>query len=101
MTKTLLAIGAMTAMFLGGAAVRAQPREPGFLDVSSEPRAEIFIDEQRTGLWTPQTISLRPGHHKLTLLRPAARPEGDRRASNYGFTVEPRQTTRLKIHLAF
>jgi hypothetical protein len=97
MTKTLLAIGATTAMLLGGAVVRAQPREVGFLAVSSEPRAEILIDGQPTGLWTPQTMSLRPGHHKLTLLR----PEQDRRASQYGFTIEARQTTRLAIHLAF
>jgi hypothetical protein len=96
MTKTLLTIGALTALLLGGSEVRAQPRDLGYLDVSSEPRAEILIDGQPTGLWTPQTIPLRPGHHKLTLVR----PERDRRASNYGFTVEARQTTRLAIHLA-
>jgi hypothetical protein len=48
-------------------------------------------------MWTPQTMALRPGHHKLTLLR----RERDRRPSSYGFTIEPRQTTRLKIHLAY
>ena len=97
MTKALLAIGAMTAMLLGGPAVRAQPRDLGFLDVSSEPHADIFIDGQPTGLRTPQTMALRPGHHKLTLVR----PDGERRPSNYGFIIESRQTTRLKIHLAF
>jgi hypothetical protein len=97
MTKTLLAISAMTAALLGGAMARAQPREVGFLEVYSEPRAEIILDDELTGMWTPQTMALRPGHHKLTLVR----PERDRRPSVYGFTIEPRTTTRLKIHLAF
>lgn len=97
MTKTLLAICAMTAALLGGAVVRAQPRDAGFLEVYSEPRAEIILDDELTGMWTPQTLALRPGHHKLTLLR----SERDRRPSVYGFTIEPRMTTRLKIHLAY
>jgi hypothetical protein len=97
MTKTLLAISAMAAALLGGGTVRAQPRDVGFLEVVSEPRAEIILDDELTGMWTPQTMALRPGHHKLTLLR----RERDRRPSTYGFTVEPHQTTRLKIHLAF
>jgi hypothetical protein len=95
MTRTVLAIGALTAMLLGETVVQAQPRDAGFLEVSSEPRAQIFLDDEPTGLWTPQTLALRPGHHKLTLMRPERRP------SNYGFTIEARQTTRLKIHLAF
>jgi hypothetical protein len=77
--------------------VRAQPREVGYLEVYSEPRAEIILDDELTGMWTPQTMALRPGHHKLTLLR----REREQRPSSYGFTIEPRQTTRLKIHLAF
>jgi hypothetical protein len=96
MSKRLLAIGALAALLLGGSHGRAQPRDLGYLDVSSEPRAEILIDGKPTGLWTPQTIPLRAGHHKLTLVR----PERDRRASHYGFIVEARQTTRLAIHLA-
>ena len=44
MTRTLLAISAMAAALLGGAVVRAQPREPGFLEVYSEPRAEIILE---------------------------------------------------------
>jgi hypothetical protein len=97
MTKTLLAVGALTAWFVGSAAVGAQPRELGFLAVSSEPRAKILIDSQPTGLWTPQTMALRPGHHRLTLIR----PEGDRRPSSYGFAIEARETTRIAIHLAY
>ena len=100
MTKTLLAISAISAMaaaLLGGGVVRAQPRDVGYLEVYSEPRAEIILDDELTGMWTPQTMALRPGHHKLTLLR----RERERRPSSYGFTIEPRQTTRLKIHLAF
>jgi hypothetical protein len=100
MTKTHLSISAisvMAAALLGGGVVRAQPRDVGFLEVVSEPRAEIILDDELTGMWTPQTMALRPGHHKLTLLR----RERDRRPSSYGFTIEPRQTTRLKIHLAY
>ncbi len=97
MTKTLLAISAMAAALLGGGVVFAQPRDVGYLEVYSEPRAEIILDDELTGMWTPQTMALRPGHHKLTLLR----RERERRPSSYGFTIEPRQTTRLKIHLAF
>jgi len=96
MTKTL-AICAMTAALLAGGIVRAQPRDAGFLEVHSEPRAEIILDDVPTGLWTPQTLPLHPGHHKLTLIR----PEHDRRPSSYGFTIEPAMTTRLKIHLAY
>jgi hypothetical protein len=96
MMKKLLTLGAMTAMFLGGEAARAQPRDFGFLAVSSEPRAEIVIDAKPTGLWTPQTLRLPPGHHRLTLVR----PDRDRRPSSYGFAIEERQTTRLAIHLA-
>ena len=94
MTKALLAMCAMTATFLGAAVVDAQPR-PGYLEVWSEPPAEIVLDGNPTGLWTPQTLTLGPGHHNLTLLR------RERRPSSYGFKIEPGRTTRLKIHLAF
>jgi hypothetical protein len=94
MTKALLAMCAVTVGLLGVAEVSAQPRV-GYLEVWSEPVAEIVIDGADTGLRTPQTLPLRPGHHNVTLLR------GERRPSTYGFKVEPGRTTRLKIHLAF
>ena len=92
MMKRLLALSAITATLLGPVAVTAQPRA-GYLQVWSEPRAEIVIDGNPTGLWTPQTLELGPGHHALTLLRRARRP------STYGFKVEPGRTTRLDIYL--
>ena len=92
MRKGLLALGLTLAVLSGSAAVTAQPRG-GFLHVSSEPRAAIVIDGQPTGLWTPQTIELSPGHHALTLVR------GEHRASTYGFRVAPGRTTRLDIYL--
>jgi hypothetical protein len=101
MTKTLLAISAMAAALLGGGAVHAQPRDAGFLEVYSDPRAEIVLDDEPTGMWTPQTLALRPGHHKLTLVRLELRPERERRFSTYGFVIEPHHTTRLRIHLAY
>jgi hypothetical protein len=94
MKKALVAMCAMTATLLGAAAVPAQPRA-GLLQVWSEPRAEIFIDGTPTGMWTPQTIPLGPGHHALTLVR------RERRPSTYGFKIEPGRTTRLDIHLAY
>lgn len=92
MRKGLLALGVTLAALFASAAVTAQPRG-GFLRVWSEPRAEIVIDGQPTGLWTPQTLELSPGHHALTLLR------GEHRPSTYGFKVEPGRTTRLEIYL--
>lgn len=94
MTSALLAMCAVTVGLFGVAQVSAQPRV-GYLEVWSEPTAEILIDGSATGLWTPQTLPLRPGHHNVTLLR------GERRQSTYGFKIEPGRTTRLKIHLAY
>jgi hypothetical protein len=70
-----------------------QPRL-GYLDVRSEPSAEIVIDGQDTGLRTPQTVPLGAGHHTVTLLR------RERKPSTYGIKIEPGRTTRLEIHLA-
>lgn len=94
MTKALLAMSVAAATLLGAAAVAAQPRV-GYLDVRSEPRAEIVIDGSPTGLWTPQVLALDPGHHAVTLVR------RERRPSTFGIRVEPGRTTRLNIHLAF
>jgi hypothetical protein len=91
----LLALCAMAAALLGNVAQRPEPPEFGFLDVESEPAAEIAIDGGGTGLWTPQHhLPLLVGHHRMTLLRAGHRP------STYGFTVQPGATTRLTIHLA-
>jgi hypothetical protein len=100
----LLAVCAVSATLLAGApstlaqwpppAPFPEPRDLGFLDVESEPRAWIVLDGQETGLRTPQHLGLRPGHHEVTLVR------RDRRPSSYGFLVEPGRTTRLTIHLA-
>lgn len=59
MTKALLAMCAMTATFLGAAVVAAQPR-PGYLEVWSEPPAEIVLDGNPTGL-DPTDAHPRPG----------------------------------------
>jgi hypothetical protein len=94
MMKALLAMTAITATLLGAVAVEAQPRV-GYLDVRSEPRAEILLDGNPTGLWTPQLLTLDAGHHAVTLVR------RERRPSTFGVRVEPGRTTRLNIHLAF
>lgn len=94
MTKGLLAMCAATVALFGVAPASGQPRV-GFLEVWSEPTAEIVIDGADTGLRTPQTLPLPPGHHNVTLLRREWRP------STYGFKIEPARTTRLKIHLAY
>jgi hypothetical protein len=103
----LLAACAVTATLLAGAprTVAQSPpyppppyppaRDLGTLIVESDPPAEIVLDGEMTGLWTPQRMGLRPGHHAVTLVR------RERRPSTYGFTIESGKTTRLVIHLAW
>jgi hypothetical protein len=67
----------------------------GFLDVSSDPPAKVFIDDSDTGKVTPvQHFSLNAGHHKLTLVT----ADGTHKRT-IGFTVDAGQTTKLSIHL--
>jgi hypothetical protein len=68
----------------------------GYLDVSSDPPAKIFIDDADTGKLTPQThFPVKAGHHKLTL----ATVDGAHSRS-FGFTVEAGQTRKFTVHLA-
>jgi hypothetical protein len=101
----LLAVCALTTTLLAppGRGVqqrpepRPEPREFGFLDVESEPSAEIAVDGASTGLWTPQhRLRLPVGHHNVTFFR----RERERRPSTIGFTIRPGETTHLTIHLA-
>jgi hypothetical protein len=101
--RLLAASAVMATLLLGASPTVAQgpplpppvdPRVMGTLIVESDPPAEIVMDREITGLWTPQVMGLRPGHHTVTLVR------RERRPSTYGFTIEAGKTTRLTIHLA-
>lgn len=106
--RAFFAIGAVVVLAAWGrgasglplAAVAAEQRaadaDTGFLDVTSDPPAKIFVDEADTGKTTPaQHLPLKAGHHKLKLVT----PDGARNRT-IGFTIEAGQTTKLSIHLA-
>jgi hypothetical protein len=101
--KRVLPIRAMAAALLAGIAVhawcgvaRADDAETGWLDVASDPPAEILVDEADTNKVTPQThMPLKAGHHKLTLVT----KDGAHKRS-IGFNVTAGQTTKLTIHLS-
>ena len=96
-------IRVMAAALLAGVAVyassgvaRADDAETGWLDVASDPSAEILVDEADTNKVTPQThMPLKAGHHKLTLVT----KDGAHKRS-IGFNVTAGQTTKLTIHLS-
>jgi hypothetical protein len=93
--KRFLAAGLALAALLAGSSGRAQA-DVGWLDVSSDPSAEIFIDDADTQKATPQShLPLSAGHHRLKLVT----PDGARKRS-IGFNVEAGKTTKLTIHLA-
>jgi hypothetical protein len=74
---------------------RTADKDAGFLDVSSDPPAKVFIDDADTGKVTPvQQLPLKAGHHKLTLVT----ADGTHKRT-IGFTVDAGQTTKLSIHL--
>jgi hypothetical protein len=93
----------MAAALLAGMAVhasfgvaRADDAETGWLDVASDPSAEILVDDADTNKATPQThMPLKAGHHKLTLVT----KDGAHKRS-IGFNVTAGQTTKLTIHLS-
>ena len=99
----VLSIRGMAAALLAGMAVHAwsgaalaDDTEAGWLDVASDPSAEILVDEVDTSKVTPQThMPLKAGHHKLTLVT----KDGAHKRS-IGFNVTAGQTTKLTIHLS-
>jgi hypothetical protein len=97
--RTVLAACAIVATLLGGASGRALAQGPastGILNVSSDPPAEIFIDDADTKKMTPQpNLVLSAGHHRLKLVTPDAAHE-----RKIGFTIEAGKTTTLTFHLS-
>ena len=99
----VLSIRAMAAALLAGMAVHASSAvaladdaDTGWLDVASDPSAEILVDDVDTNKATPQThMPLKAGHHKLTLVT----KDGAHKRS-IGFNVTAGQTTKLTIHLS-
>jgi hypothetical protein len=100
---TVRSIRVMAAALLAGVAVHAslgvalaQDAGTGWLDVASDPSAEILVDDVDTNKATPQThMPLDAGHHKLTLVT----KDGAHKRS-IGFNVTAGQTTKLTIHLS-
>ncbi len=96
-------IRAMAVALLAGMAVhaasgvaRADDADTGWLDVASDPSAEILVDDVDTNKTTPQShMPLKAGHHKLTLVT----KDGAHKRS-IGFNVSAGQTTKLTIHLS-
>jgi hypothetical protein len=74
----------------------ASADDTGYLDVASDPPAEIFIDDGDTGKVTPQPkLTLPAGHHRLTLVT-----SDNARKRTIGFRITAGETTKLTIHLA-
>jgi hypothetical protein len=70
--------------------------DTGYLDVTSDPPAKVFVDDADTGKTTPAAhLPLKAGHHKLTLVT----SDGAHKRT-IGFTIDAGQTTKLSIHLA-
>lgn len=70
------------------------PAEPkvGWLDVTSDPPADIVLDGVDTRLVTPQKhLPVATGHHDLRLLT------ADARRSAIGFSVAAGRTTSLNL----
>jgi hypothetical protein len=89
--KGVLATLAAIAVISGVGVARADGNV-GWLDVTSEPPAEIFIDDADTKLVTPQThLALPAGHHKLKLVAPGGAQ------SKIGFSVAAGKTTSLAM----
>jgi hypothetical protein len=96
LAAALLAGVAVHASLGVARAARADDAETGWLDVASDPSAEILVDEVDTNKATPQThMPLKAGHHKLTLVT----KDGAHKRS-IGFNVTAGQTTKLTIHLS-
>ncbi len=75
---------------------RSADSDTGYLEVTSDPRAEVLIDDTDTGKTTPVArLPLKAGHHKLTLT--TSNPD---RKKSIGFKIEAGQTTKLSIHLS-
>lgn len=90
------ALLAGVALHASAAVARADDADTGWLDVASDPPAEILVDEADTNKVTPQThMPLKAGHHKLTLVT----KDGAHKRS-IGFNVTAGQTTKLTIHLS-
>jgi hypothetical protein len=101
--KRVLSIRVMAAALLAGVAVhassgvaRADDADTGWLDVASDPSAEILVDEVDTSKMTPQThMPLKAGHHKLTLVT-----KDGAHKRNIGINITAGQTTKLTLHLS-
>jgi hypothetical protein len=92
--KKLATVLALLGAMLPVGTVSAQT-DTGTLDVSSDPPAEISIDDKDTGKVTPQQLVLPAGHHRLTL---ATKDNAHQRT--IGFRITAGETTKLSIHLA-
>jgi hypothetical protein len=91
----LLAAGTMAMALAARGSTPEDGGALGYLDVSSDPPAEIFIDGADIGQTTPaQHVPRHVGHHKLTLTV----PDGSHKRT-IGFTIGAGQTTQLTIHL--
>jgi hypothetical protein len=87
-----LGIVAAAVALLGAVGIGRAEENIGWLDVASDPPAEIFIDEADTKLMTPQKhMPLAAGHHSLRLLAP------DGKHSKIGFSVAAGKTTSLTM----
>ena len=93
--KKLAFVLALAGAALPSGIVRAQA-DTGYLNVASDPPAEIFIDDADTGKVTPQgKLELASGHHKLTLVT-----KDNAHKRTIGFRINAGETTKLTIHLA-
>jgi hypothetical protein len=67
----------------------------GWLDISCDPAAKIFVDDQDTGKVTPQKVELKAGHHRLTLVT----VDGAKKKGPMGFVINAGDTTKLFFRL--
>jgi hypothetical protein len=92
MKRLLAAATIILTVLTGSVGVVLAEDKIGWLDVASDPPAEIFIDDATTHKFTPQVhLPLTAGHHNLKLVAK------DGATSKIGFSVAADKTTKLTL----
>jgi serine/threonine-protein kinase len=81
----VLAVGAAAAWWLW-------PRPTGSLSVTSDRRAEIYVDEQRMGLAPIHDLALAPGKHVVEARRP-----GTNQVKRYELVIQADERSELPV----
>ena len=90
----VLSAAVLTALLAGCGGEAVTAPEKGTVSVESLPgRAQIYLDETNTNLLTPDTLYVRPGEHRITLVLAGYRD------STLSFSVSEAGTVGLSVRL--